>query len=400
MEELVSSQSDAFSGTTMLVNDEFSLLLQSLYAAPLEPENWQVFFSRLCVATNTDTGYLLTSDPERGNTLIAGGGMNFNPEVLTRYNEHYCGDDPYQAPFEAGPRVGVIDGEDLVRHEELVKTQIWNELLAGYDLEYMTMVVCKCQARSVNLFSLWRSAKHPCLDARSRYLLDALVPHVRTTLQLRAKLEASTACALLAETALDAMSTGAFLVDSRGYLRHMNQLAAVYLRDADSLQVYQGKLVAADSGQDAQLQELIKRATARPKHGAGAACGGAMYVSRLRVPSPLQVAVVPAPEQSGMAEQGPSALIFVIDSAALPRGRAALMCQLFSLTPTEARVADLLLQGLEMREAAERLRISLATARFHLKRVFAKTHTHRQAELMRLMLSLPGQPEPEEFVRM
>ncbi len=124
-----------------------------------------------------------------------------------------------------------------------------------------------------------------------------------------------------------------------------------------------------------------------------------MYVSRLRTPSAFQVAVVPAPEQGRMAEQGLSALIFVIDGAALPRGRASLMCQLFSLTPTEARMADLLLQGLEMREAAERLRISLATARFHLKRVFVKTHTHRQSELMRLMLSLPGQPDPKECVR-
>jgi DNA-binding CsgD family transcriptional regulator len=37
------------------------------------------------------------------------------------------------------------------------------------------------------------------------------------------------------------------------------------------------------------------------------------------------------------------------------------------------------------------MRITLATARFQLKRVLAKTGTHRQSELMRLMLSLPGQ---------
>jgi DNA-binding CsgD family transcriptional regulator len=29
-------------------------------------------------------------------------------------------------------------------------------------------------------------------------------------------------------------------------------------------------------------------------------------------------------------------------------------------------------------------------ARFHLKRVFAKTETRRQSELVRLMLSFPG----------
>jgi DNA-binding CsgD family transcriptional regulator len=66
------------------------------------------------------------------------------------------------------------------------------------------------------------------------------------------------------------------------------------------------------------------------------------------------------------------------------------MKQLYGLTPTEARLADLLLEGLEVRDIANRLTMTLETARFHLKRVLAKTGTRRQTELMRLMLSLPG----------
>jgi DNA-binding CsgD family transcriptional regulator len=67
------------------------------------------------------------------------------------------------------------------------------------------------------------------------------------------------------------------------------------------------------------------------------------------------------------------------------------MRQLYALTPTEARLADLLLQGLDVREAADQMQTTLETTRFHVKRVLAKTGTRRQTELMRLMLSLPGQ---------
>jgi len=67
------------------------------------------------------------------------------------------------------------------------------------------------------------------------------------------------------------------------------------------------------------------------------------------------------------------------------------MQQLYGLTPTESRLADLLVEGLDVRDAAGRLRITLETTRFHLKRIFAKTGTRRQTELLRLMLSLPGQ---------
>jgi DNA-binding CsgD family transcriptional regulator len=68
------------------------------------------------------------------------------------------------------------------------------------------------------------------------------------------------------------------------------------------------------------------------------------------------------------------------------------MKMLYGLTPTESRLADLLLEGLDVRGAAQRLGITIETARFHLKRVLAKTDTRRQTELMRLMLSLPGAP--------
>jgi DNA-binding CsgD family transcriptional regulator len=79
----------------------------------------------------------------------------------------------------------------------------------------------------------------------------------------------------------------------------------------------------------------------------------------------------------------------ISDPSSLPRRRTSLMQQLYGLTPAESRLADLLLEGIEVREAAEHLHITIGTARFHLKRVLAKTGSHRQTELLRLMLSLP-----------
>ena len=46
-----------------------------------------------------------------------------------------------------------------------------------------------------------------------------------------------------------------------------------------------------------------------------------------------------------------------------------------------------LLEGLSISEAAARLEISENTARVQLRSVFAKTDTHRQADLMRLVLT-------------
>jgi DNA-binding CsgD family transcriptional regulator len=60
----------------------------------------------------------------------------------------------------------------------------------------------------------------------------------------------------------------------------------------------------------------------------------------------------------------------------------------FDLTDREAAVAVLIAEGLSLEEVARHLRIQRGTVRNHLKGVFEKTGTHRQAELVALLARL------------
>jgi DNA-binding CsgD family transcriptional regulator len=63
----------------------------------------------------------------------------------------------------------------------------------------------------------------------------------------------------------------------------------------------------------------------------------------------------------------------------------------FSLAPAEARLAFHLVAGETLRSAADKLSITYETARSLLKRIFYKTGTCRQAELVIVILTaLPG----------
>jgi DNA-binding CsgD family transcriptional regulator len=66
---------------------------------------------------------------------------------------------------------------------------------------------------------------------------------------------------------------------------------------------------------------------------------------------------------------------------------------LFGFTPAELALATDILAGHDLAASAARRRITLHTARAHLRRLFEKTGTRRQAELMRLLLLCP-QPVP------
>ena len=62
----------------------------------------------------------------------------------------------------------------------------------------------------------------------------------------------------------------------------------------------------------------------------------------------------------------------------------------FGLTPTELNVTALLVQGKALKQIAHELHVSRTTVAFHLRNIFQKTRTNRQAELVALLLQ--GRP--------
>jgi DNA-binding CsgD family transcriptional regulator len=75
-----------------------------------------------------------------------------------------------------------------------------------------------------------------------------------------------------------------------------------------------------------------------------------------------------------------------------------LLQELFGLTAAEAVFAAEISRGDGMQAVAERLSIAPTTARTHLTRIFEKTGTRRQAELVRLLMQCdrlaPAAQEP------
>jgi DNA-binding CsgD family transcriptional regulator len=118
--------------------------------------------------------------------------------------------------------------------------------------------------------------------------------------------------------------------------------------------------------------------------------GGAMLISRQPPKRPLQLVVTPFQSREILLADRPAALVFLSDPEARSTSRGQLMQQLYRLTQTESRLANLLAHGYTLAEAAEQMEISVDTVRFHLKQIFRKTGTCRQSELMRTILSLPG----------
>lgn len=146
-----------------------------------------------------------------------------------------------------------------------------------------------------------------------------------------------------------------------------------------------GALWSADATANAGLAAIA--ACAREGGGAPAPA-----VAAPRAPGRRPVLVLPLRVRGAGADGLPGArlVLSLIDLDARPRPLPALLCEIYGLTPAEARVASRLCAGLEPEAIAEEMSVRASTVRQHLKAALAKTETHRQAELVALLARLPA----------
>ena len=106
---------------------------------------------------------------------------------------------------------------------------------------------------------------------------------------------------------------------------------------------------------------------------------------------PFSVRVIPLRADARLAVnwQRPLALLIVADPEAPAPLEPQALQTLFGLTPWEARLAVSLANGKKLEEIAQSAHVSLNTAKTQLRIAFEKTGTHRQAELVKLVLSHP-----------
>jgi DNA-binding CsgD family transcriptional regulator len=89
-----------------------------------------------------------------------------------------------------------------------------------------------------------------------------------------------------------------------------------------------------------------------------------------------------------LRSDGGTAIVTLIDPARRPAPLATLWREAFELTRCEAALAVLLVAGHSLESAASIRDCRPATLRVHLRRIFAKTGTARQSDLVALLMRI------------
>lgn len=224
--------------------------------------------------------------------------------------------------------------------------------------------------------------------------LQLLVPHLAKAGKLNRRLASVDPRATGALAAVDALGLGLILLDRHGRPAYRNERAEAVIAARDGLLADAYGIATTLPAQTRALHQAIAAAmllaggpdTADAALTRAAAAMLRIPVSRRPPNGPLILTVVPAP--NGRTAPGEPGAVAVLISDPDRRNRidTAGLASAYGLTRRESDLAALIADGLGPAEAAESLGISIGTARHYLKQVFEKTETHRQAELVRLLL--------------
>jgi DNA-binding CsgD family transcriptional regulator len=401
--------------------EELPELLLLLYEGVSSPERMQAFLAGLVGAVGAKCALfrehsLSTAGSVHVDTSDLAEQAGYSEESLKAYQERYWEVDLYlQRAMERFRTADCGVSRLLVTQAELDRSELYADYARPFDLGPMMWGTLAQRPDYHASISIVRPIGADHFDAPELELLTALTPHLRQALKLSRTLRSlEQTNAMLKQGIEDAGIAIAMAGQDGAILRATPGAEQLFATPASGVSLRGGRLALGNPGQQRALEALIAAAcltgagrgadqamgTPLPVRSRAAggvtvrswtpSAGGAMLVTRKPPQRPLQVVVSPFCPGSLLNEPQATALIQFSDPFAVPKSRGAILQALYQLTAAESRLADALLQGLEVRDAAEALGITFETARFHLKRVFAKTGVGRQTELIRLMLSLPG----------
>ena len=183
--------------------------------------------------------------------------------------------------------------------------------------------------------------------------------------------------------ALNAMRLPAIALDQDGFVAEVNA-AAETIFDND-VKIKDRRLFVRDPAARALLKEIIDQLRASPRLNLLAT--DPIIVQR-QDKMPVIIRIWPFDGAAHLPAQEVRALLTLNALWPKPGPPAAILAKTFRLTPSEAKLACVIARGASPGIAARELKISRETARNQLKSVFAKTDTHRQSELVALLLQV------------
>lgn len=364
----------------MLEFDTITSLIEDIYDAALEPALWSdVIVSIQKFAGTSACGLISKDTATRAGTTHHYIGVD--PHFIKLYADSHSRFDPMVTIPPFGKVVGI---PDLVEFDEYSKGPFFQEWLRPQGCTDAGLVVLE-NSDSRNTILLTFLSGNRFIDPEMRRRIRCLVPHAHRALAINKAIQTKQAQAATFSDTFDAISAAIFFIGQNCRLVHANAAGQTMLSEDKCLRVVNGQLIASNMRANQALRAIFSPDGDMLPAQSGNALpmedhDGDRYAAYVL---PLTSA---ARGTIGRDHKAIGAL-FVRKMQLDIQFSSELMARMFELTPAETKVLLAIVEVGGVPEVAGALGIAETTVKTHLHRVFSKTGTNRQADLVKLSAS-------------
>ena len=370
--------------------DAFQRILASLYDAMLDDTRWPATSALLDEACGLTGNALLVGEGPKDDIQNLFVGLYYRGHRRTDLEREYL--EVYHPINEAIPRQlqlpegHLVHIKDLYTSEELKTSRAYNEALLRGKYQNGLNALLEGPGGSHVTWSLADPVASDGWGSSRIAMVRRLLPHIRQFVRVRQALVRAEAHDTTVTALLDNRRIGVLHLDRRGRIMAVNDRARLILRHDDGLSDRDGVLRASLPDDQLRLERLL--GVALPTSDATAVSGSMLlHRSSLLPPFVVHVKPVSAP-QPNYGARHVAALLLIVEPGRPHRISPEWVATALGLTPAESRVAVWLAEGKSVQEMAEATGHTRDAIYWLLKQIYQKRHISRQADLVRLVLSI------------
>ncbi|MGE8941936.1 helix-turn-helix transcriptional regulator [Leptospira interrogans] len=367
--------------------EHITSLIGDVYDAALNPNAWPEVLAKSVQFVGGSAAALFFKDASRktGDVFYDDGGIA--PDYKKSYFNKYIKLDPTTTGHYFAEIERPVSTTDILPYDEYLTTRFYKEWAKPQRIVDFLSVALEKSTTGAALLGVFRREDDGMVDDDARRRMQLLGPHIRRAVLIARMMDHKGAEAATFADTLDGLSAGMVLVDQTARIVHSNAKGHAMLASGTPLRATNGKLTAGDSRTQQVLSEIFTMAGDSDK-----ALGTKGIAVPLSDHAGGQFVAHVLPLTSGTRRQtGKSyaavAALFIRKAELASAAPPEVIAKLYKLTPSELRVLLAIVQVGGVPETAETLGVAEATVKTHLHRLFSKTGTARQADLVKLVAS-------------
>ena len=370
--------------------DAFERILASLYDAMLDDTLWPATSALIDEVCGMQGNALLVGEGPKDGIRATFVGLYYRGErredLEREYLEVYHPLDESVARFRQLPNSRVVHVTALYTAEELQTSPAYNEGFARASMRDGVKVRLDGPDGSHIAWATADPVSSNGWESSQLALLKGLLPHIRQFVRIRQALAKAEALGASLTALLDTPRIGVICLDRRGQIVEANDRARALLRQGDGLVDRGGVLSARVPADQAGLERLV--ADALPTSSAPAV-SGSMRLQRASARPPFVVHVKPVGiRHLDLGARRVAAQVLLVEPGHHARIDPALVAATLGLTPVESEIAAWLAEGRTVREIAGASGHTTGSVYWYLNQIYRKQGIARQADLVRLVLSV------------